>query len=208
MPNRVIREGMLDSQRYWSVTIEARQLFVHLMLLADDFGLVSLAPVFIRRRCFDDAPAQSRIDKLIEQLHDADLIRVYSAGDAQARYAFIPRFGQRLRLMRCKHPMPPEALFADDDDVRKLFNENKHKFKKASDTRQSYAGHPPGTRRPEVESKKGKEVESKTATAAASGDWRLWAKERGVECQLGESDLDFQVRVAKDRLQTTKDGAQ
>src|SRR5579871_6322363 len=133
MPNRVIREGLLDSQRYWSVTVEARQLFVHLLLLADDLGLVSLAPVFIRRRCFDDAPTQQRIDKLIELLVDADLIRVYTAGtagSASPKYAFIPRFAQRLRLMRCKYPLPPLELYADDEEARNKFNEHKDKLSK------------------------------------------------------------------------------
>jgi hypothetical protein len=73
MPNRLIREALLDSGRYWSVTIEARQLFWHLMLLADDFGCVSLAPVFIRRRCFDDSPCTEKVNVLLGQLADADL---------------------------------------------------------------------------------------------------------------------------------------
>src|ERR1700694_4308966 len=112
MPSRVIREGLLDSQRYWNVTVEARQLFVHLMLLADDFGLVSLAPVFIRRRAFDDAPSQAKVDKLLEQLHDVDLIRIYEFEGA--RFGFIPRFGQVLRIDKAKCPMPPPELFKDD----------------------------------------------------------------------------------------------
>ena len=149
MPSRVIREDILDSQRYWSVGIEARQLFFHLMLLADDFGLVSLAPIFVRRRCFDDAPTPAKIDKLIEQMHDADLLRIYTVGDGAmpARYGFIPRFGQRMRQMKARHPKPPEALYADDADALKLFNQHKDLFEKTSATRAQSADKSP----PEVE---------------------------------------------------------
>jgi hypothetical protein len=156
MPSRIIREGLLDSQRYWNVTVEARQLFIHLMLLADDFGLVSLAPVFVRRRCFDDAPSQAKIDKLLEQLQDADLLRVYEAG--RARYGFIPRFGQRLRLMRCKHPAPPESLYSDDRDAREKFSKNRAEFVKMPVGRLPPVGHMPRERPPEVEGKR-REVE-------------------------------------------------
>jgi hypothetical protein len=118
------------------------------MLLADDFGLVSLAPVFIRRRCFDDAPAQTKIDKLLDQLHDADLVRLYEAGGA--RYGFIPRFGQRLRLMRCKHPAPPESLYADDNDARAKFSQNSDVFAKMPAGRLPNDGHASVNRHAEV----------------------------------------------------------
>jgi hypothetical protein len=203
MPSRVIREGLLDSQRYWGVTVEARQLFLHLLLLADDFGLVSLAPTFIRRRCFDDAPAPAKIDKLLEQLADADLIRVYQAeAGSPDRHAFIPRFRQRLRLMRCKHPPPPEQLYADDDHARTIFNENRHKFQKMTGARQPYASQASDTRRPEVEvKKKGKEVESKTAAPTADAvqvsgkTCAQWAEELRMIKQPGEHDGAFQARV-------------
>ncbi|MCW5625790.1 MAG: hypothetical protein KIT73_13850 [Burkholderiales bacterium] len=121
MPTRMVREGLLDSERYWSVTIEARQLFFHLMLLADDLGCVSLAPVFLRRRCFDDRPSNEKVDMLLQQLQDADLLRIYE--HEEARYGFIPRFRQRIQLRKLKHPAPPVALLQGDPDAQeKLFS--------------------------------------------------------------------------------------
>lgn len=129
MPNRVIRESILDSERYWSCTIEARELYRHLQLLADDLGCVSLAPVMLRRRCFDSAPSQDKISNLIQQLADADLIRIYVVGEPvdnfSAKFAFIPRFGQRLRIMRLKHPMPPQALLVNDPEAIEKFSKIK-----------------------------------------------------------------------------------
>jgi hypothetical protein len=202
MPSRVIRDGLLDSERYWSVTIEAQRLFLHLLLLADDFGLVSLALAFIRRRCFDDAPTPAKIDKLIDMLADADLIRIYEARGG--RYAYVPRFRQRLRQMRAKNPPPPRGLFSDDEDATNLFNSHWHLFEKMSASRRRPADNP----RPEVEGKRregevGREGESrgetKTTAVAASHDWRAWARERGISPAFGEGDLQFQLRVAEER---------
>jgi len=130
MPNRIIREGLLDSERYWSVTIEARLLFVHLLLLADDFGCVSLAPVFIRRRCFDDRPSDEKVSKLLGELADADLIRIYEIEGG--RYGFVPRFRQRLQRETLRHPAPPSALLAGDADAEEKFRKIKHKTEKAT----------------------------------------------------------------------------
>jgi hypothetical protein len=210
MPSRVIREGLLDSQRYWSVSIEARQLFFHLMLIADDFGLVSLAPVHIRRRCFDDAPSQQRIDKQIEQLVDADLIRLYSAGDglAAARYAFIPRYRQTLRIEKSRVPvLPPAAMYADDEHAQKMFLRNKEKMERMRVGSTAAAPQPQSicSLEVEVESKKEKEVESKTAdplksTATAAQqekplDLLTWGASQGIEREQGETDIRYKQRL-------------
>src|SRR5438876_3048772 len=112
MPSRIIREALLDSERYWSVGIEARQFFLHLILLADDLACVSLATCFLRRGCFDSHPTAQVIDKLIVELQDVDLIRVYQVSGS--RFAFIPRSHQRLQRLNPKHPIPPFELVADD----------------------------------------------------------------------------------------------
>lgn len=208
MPNRIIREGVLDSPRYWGVSDAARLLFFHILLLADDFGLISLAPVFIRRRCFDDAPSQAKIDKLLEQLHDADLLRIYEAGGA--RYGFVPRFGQRLRLMRCKHPAPPESLYCDDKDAREKFSKNRAEFAKMPAGRLPPVGQMPGERRPEVEVEgKGKEVESKKdngndARQEKPKDLSSWAAGRGITRHEGETTEAFNRRAIAAYMQ---DGA-
>ncbi len=126
MGSRMIRDGLLDSDRYWSVSTDARQMFVHLLLLADDFGCVSLSATFIRRRCFNDAPSHERIAKLINELSDADLIRPYDID--RGCYGFIPRFKQRLQRSTLKHPKPPEWCIEGDPHAIEMFNKiNKEK---------------------------------------------------------------------------------
>lgn len=165
MPNRVIREAILDSQRYWSVPIEAQRLFFHLMLLADDFACVSLAPVFIGRRCFDVRPAPAKLEGTIERLAAADLVRIYYSGSSESpsRFAFIPRFRQVLRIKKNpKHPLPPLELYEDDPAALENFSKSSALFQKMPSTRTTPAVHVQRTRTPEVE------VESNTNTKGES----------------------------------------
>lgn len=120
MPNRVIRDGLLDSDRYWSVSIEAQRMFWHMLLLADDYGCMSASATFLRRRCFNDPPSHEKVAKLLNELQDVDLVRLYEHD--RACYAFIPRFRQRLQLRKLKHPRPPEAMYQDDAYAVNLFN--------------------------------------------------------------------------------------
>jgi hypothetical protein len=171
MPNRMVREGLLDSARYWAVTIKARLLYLHLLLLADDLGCVSLAPVFLRRRCFDDKPTEEQVARLLRELADADLIRPYDAEGA--RYAFIPRFRQRLQRTTLRHPAPPMSLLIGDPDAQE-------KFQKISDVSgNSTAGQPSATvdqpsatvpQPPEVKRREEKKSVSTTNVVLSSGD--------------------------------------
>lgn len=131
MPNRIIRESLLDSDRYLGVDEGAQLLFTHLLLLADDFGCLSLAPAFIGRRCFVNRPPDERLNSLIDQLAVADLIRIYE--HRGARYAFIPRFRQRLKRETLKNPQPPDELLVDDFDAQEKFRRlNGHTYKGAA----------------------------------------------------------------------------
>jgi hypothetical protein len=119
MPNRVIREGLLDSERYLGLPVEHQQFFVNLLLLADDLGCVSLGPLFLRRRCTLGDMSPERFSNLLEALQNADLVRIYEVDST--RYGFIPRFRQRLQRLTPKNPIPPSELYADDPDAADKF---------------------------------------------------------------------------------------
>jgi hypothetical protein len=116
----MIREGLLDSERYAQLSDQGKLFFVHLILIADDFGCLSLAPAYLRRRIFYGAPSNEMIAKLICELADADLIRTYEV-DRRA-LAFIPRFGQRLRINKSRYPLPPPVLYESDLEAKNKFN--------------------------------------------------------------------------------------
>ncbi len=109
MPTRVIRDGVLDSQRYHDVDKPARLAFLEMLLCCDDYGLVPLSGVFLKRRttAFEGIP-QAGADALLSALVDADLIRIYDVEGA--RFAYIPRFGNTPRAKKPKYPLPPDAL--------------------------------------------------------------------------------------------------
>ena len=109
MPDRIIRDELIDSDRYSDLSTDtARLLFVHLLLLADDLGNVDAGDRFIRRRALPSAPSELAVTKILSELADHDLIRLYQV-DGKS-YAHIPRFRQRLRSMKRGHPRPPANI--------------------------------------------------------------------------------------------------
>lgn len=117
MPNRMIREGMLESEAILSVPVEARWLFVTIMLSADDVGLFEATEFKLGRRAEVD---KGTVGQLLQALSDADLIRLYVVDGK--RYGFIPRFNQRVQIKRTKWPMPPQELMGDDSDAINKIN--------------------------------------------------------------------------------------
>lgn len=117
MPNRLIRDDLMESERVLSLPVEARWLFVTILLQADDVGLFEATPFKLARKA-DVNRAQA--DKLLALLVDTDLVRLYEHAGKQ--YGFIPRFRQRLQLRRGKHPLPSLALVQDDEEAVNKIN--------------------------------------------------------------------------------------
>lgn len=118
MPNRMIREGLLESEAVLSVPVEARWLFVTIMLSADDVGLFEATEFRLGRKA--DVSRDS-VGRLLQMLADVDLIRLYEVGGK--RYGFIPRFRQRVQIKSTRHPLPPRELMSDDEDASKKIND-------------------------------------------------------------------------------------
>ena len=110
MPNRIIRDAILDSDRYVSLTHDSeRLLYIELLLLADDFGLVPLNFAFLRRRASPCAgKTEHQINEMLGQMIERDLIRTYRS-DSGSLFGFIPRFGNAPRAKKPKWPMPPDS---------------------------------------------------------------------------------------------------
>jgi hypothetical protein len=117
MPNRLIRDGLLESEAVLSLTIEARWLYIAICLTADDMGLFEATEFRLARRA---DLKKEHIGRLLSMLHDVDLIRLYSVGNKT--FGIIPKFRQRLQIKRIKYPIPPESLYCDDDDAIEKFN--------------------------------------------------------------------------------------
>lgn len=118
MPNRLIREGLMESEAVLSLPVEGRWLFVIIILSADDVGLFEATEFKLARRADVN---RDLAGKLLGMLADADLIRLYEVGGK--RYGFIPKFRQRLQIKTSKHPFPPRAIYQDDSDALNKIND-------------------------------------------------------------------------------------
>jgi hypothetical protein len=109
MPDRVIRDELLTSERYWSVSIEAQRLFIHILLNVDDVARFSGKNYTIRSACFPgQAIEPAKVEKLLSELQDIDLVRLYEVSNE--RFIFVPRFKQRLRFTKSRYPEPPREI--------------------------------------------------------------------------------------------------
>lgn len=103
MSERLIRDEIIHSQRYWSISDETKILFIHLLLSVDDTARYSGNNFTISSRCFPSRGMEAqRLDILLEELMNQDLIRQYE--NSGERYIFIPRFKQKCRYINSSIP--------------------------------------------------------------------------------------------------------
>jgi hypothetical protein len=122
MPNRLIRDDLLKSDRWLGLAHPAERLaFVVLALQCDDAGCVEASDGALVRLWRDSCNIKGREDavRVLAALVDADLVRPYDVSGK--RYLFLPRTRWRLRSPRLKHPSPPECLMADEPDLVNYF---------------------------------------------------------------------------------------
>ena len=118
MPNRLIRDEMLESESILSLPVEARWFYVTILLSADDIGLFEATSFKLARRA--DIRRESG-ESMLQMLADVGLVRLYEVNNK--RYGFIPRFRQRLQIKRSKYPAPPKSLILDDVDATNKIND-------------------------------------------------------------------------------------
>jgi len=108
MPNRVIREGFLDSDKINALDAETQCFFIRLMLIADDYGCFDARPTWLRSRCY---PVSDTCPSIVRQMtvtcQSSGLIQLYNSGGKD--YGQIVNFNQRLRQKRSKYPLPENS---------------------------------------------------------------------------------------------------
>lgn len=108
MPDRIIRDELLRSHRYRTLSSDTlRLLFLHLLLAVDNFGNCEANTIItgdVLGRPIDETEGAV----LLAELADKDLIRLYWVDEKS--YLHIPRFRQRMRYLNSKHPRPPENI--------------------------------------------------------------------------------------------------
>lgn len=107
MPNRWLKEGYLSSERIMSVSADARDCWLRIVLVADDHGLFDARPQIVASRCYPLNPVARNCEKWLAELARADLIRRYEVEGKP--YLFVSRWYERPRSAP-KFPKPPESV--------------------------------------------------------------------------------------------------
>lgn len=125
MPVRLLRDGILTSERVASLNWAEEVFYRRLMSVVDDYGRYFANPKLIRAACYPlqiDKVSDPDIEKWLTACVTAALVRVYSTSD-EKRYLEIMDFGQHLRS-KSKYPEPNDStckqLLSDahlDEDV-------------------------------------------------------------------------------------------
>lgn len=107
MPTRLIREGILESQRINLLTEEQEVFYRRLLSIVDDYGCYEAYPALLRARLYPlrlDAKNEAKIAELLNALTAAKLVFPYVAGGKPILQ--VLDFNQQTRSTR-KHPCAP-----------------------------------------------------------------------------------------------------
>ena len=109
MADRYLREALLNSERWNAISIDARDFYVRLILVCDDFGCYTGNEMMIRNVTYRYGRTQP---VPLRELHVADLIVRYM-NDGKP-YIAVTQWGERIRRYR-KYPAPP--VFTDLPEI-------------------------------------------------------------------------------------------
>lgn len=114
MPDRIIREELLESERWLTLKDNADRLaYVALILRADDYGNFSAEPYRLMRMWREFGITTTElVAKTLNELGDHELIRVYETDGK--RFLHLPRFKNSRRYWSRKFPKSP---FIEQDRI-------------------------------------------------------------------------------------------
>jgi hypothetical protein len=107
MPNRIIREGWIESEAVDKLSVHAERFFIRLCLKADDYGRYHANAQLLRSNLF---PLKidfrsSDVASWLTECEACGLVRTYTKD--QKRFVEIVKFGQRVRADVSKFPECP-----------------------------------------------------------------------------------------------------
>ena len=108
MPTRLLRDGILSSERIARLGWEEEVFYRRLMSVVDDYGRFSATPMLLRASCYPlhlDKVSDADIGKWLQATEKAGLVSVYPAADGK-RYLQLQDFRQQVRAKTSKYPAP------------------------------------------------------------------------------------------------------
>lgn len=126
MATRMLRPGIWDSEKFNSLSSDTIRLcFLRLISEQDDLGNLEGNIYKLSRlwRDFDGVSTIEKVNLILEQLIEKDLIRMYKATDEQSSeekdYIHILNHRQRVRYFKRIYPVSPYQL---EDEINKINN--------------------------------------------------------------------------------------
>ncbi|MFA5089387.1 MAG: hypothetical protein WC552_10185 [Candidatus Omnitrophota bacterium] len=189
MPNRILREGILASERMARLSWAEEVFYRRLMSVVDDFGRYDGRPAIIRAACYPLAlnkATEADIGKWILATVEAGLVSVYSVDGRE--YIQLLNFRQQTRAKRSKFPAPPEEKTADAQQAHSIRIADTTRMR--SDTDTDTDTNPPivptgdGGERPKGDGYSEKFIEFWEMYPKKVGKktaWRAWKKIGGLE---------------------------
>ncbi|WP_174958620.1 conserved phage C-terminal domain-containing protein [Burkholderia aenigmatica] len=107
MPVRILREGILTSERVDLLSAEGEVFYRRLMSVVDDFGRYSANPKLLRAACYPlrlDTVKDADIAVWLGEAESAGLITLYEVSAKQ--YLELVDFRQQVRAKESKYPNP------------------------------------------------------------------------------------------------------
>lgn len=107
MPNRIIREGILTSERVNLLSPNAELFYRRLQSVVDDFGRYTANLTLLRASCYPlklDSVKEDSISKHLAECVDARLIVLYTVADKA--FLELQDFRQQVRAKESKYPSP------------------------------------------------------------------------------------------------------
>lgn len=121
MPNRILREGILTSERVDSLASWASEVFYRrLISVVDDFGRYYANPSLLRAACYPlklDKVSNADVEKWLAECAGAALVSTYEIDGK--RYLQVLDFRQHQRAAASKFPQPPDGCNAHAPHVQR-----------------------------------------------------------------------------------------
>ena len=111
MPNRIIRDGILRSEKVNSLEPLAELFYRRLMSVVDDYGRTEAHPTLLRSSCYPlliDKVDEPTVKNHLKECQKVGLIQLYTVDGKH--FIQLTNFNQQVRAKVSKFPQPP----ADD----------------------------------------------------------------------------------------------
>jgi len=113
MPNRILRDGILRSEKVNALEPLTELFYRRLMSVVDDYGRTEAHPTLLRSSCYPlliDKVDEASVKKHLKSCREVGLIQLYTVDGKH--FIQLINFNQQVRAKASKYPDPPA------DDIR------------------------------------------------------------------------------------------